>query len=67
MRDENDYARHFDYVHYNPVKHGYVDRVRDWPYSTFHHYVRQGVYDVDWGGGDFDASVFDDLDTTAME
>jgi len=35
LRDDNDYARHFDYVHYNPVKHGYVERVRDWPYSTF--------------------------------
>ena len=67
LRDDNDYARHFDYVHYNPVKHGYVERVRDWPYSTFHRYVKQGVYDADWGGADFDASVFDDLDTSAME
>jgi putative transposase len=41
--------------------------VQDWPYSTFHRYVKQGVYDTDWGGGNFDTSVFDDLDTTAME
>jgi hypothetical protein len=49
LRNENDYARHFDYLHYNPVKHGYVERVRDWHYSTFHRWVKQGVYDVNWG------------------
>jgi putative transposase len=39
-----------DYVHYNPVKHGYVKRVADWPYSTFHRYVKGGVYTQDWAG-----------------
>jgi putative transposase len=67
IRDENDYAKHFDYLHYNPVKHGYVKQAKDWPYSTLHRYIKQGVYDADWGSGHFDASVFDDLDTTAME
>jgi putative transposase len=38
-----------DYVHYNPVKHGYAARVKDWPYSTFHGLVGQGVYPADWG------------------
>ena len=46
-----DYAVHIDYVHRNPVKHGLVKRVQDWPYSTFHRYVEQGIYDIDWHGG----------------
>jgi putative transposase len=48
IRDEIDYQRHFDYIHWNPVKHGYVDRCIDWPHSTFHRYVTQGIYPVDW-------------------
>ena len=40
-----------DYVHINPVKHGLVKRVVDWPYSTFHRLVAKGVYSVDWAGG----------------
>jgi hypothetical protein len=39
-----------DYLHWNPVKHGYVKRVIDWPYSTFHRFVAKGVYPSDWGG-----------------
>jgi putative transposase len=67
LRDEDDYARHFDYLHYNPVKHGYVSRVRDWPYSTFHRWVRQGVYAVDWGSDSEHLPALSDLDATAME
>ena len=52
IRDEKDYANHVDYIHYNPVKHGHVSRVIDWPYSTFHGYLRNGVYNQDWGTGD---------------
>ncbi len=48
IRDERDYAAHMDYVHINPVKHGLVERVRDWPYSTFHRYVEIGMYSEDW-------------------
>jgi putative transposase len=48
--DDRDYSRHVDYVHYNPVKHGYVERVGDWPYSTFHRYAVRGVYPPDWAG-----------------
>ncbi len=40
-------------MHSNPVKHGLVDRVKEWLYSTFHHYVRTGVYAEDWDGGDY--------------
>ena len=50
IRDEADYQKHVDYVHVNPLKHGYVKRVRDWPYSTFHNYVKQGIYSADWCG-----------------
>lgn len=51
IRDERDYLAHVDYVHINPVKHGLVEHVKDWPYSTFHKMVEQGVYAQDWGGG----------------
>jgi putative transposase len=37
-------------VHINPVKHGLVSRVGDWPYSSFRRLVTQGVYPEDWGG-----------------
>jgi putative transposase len=50
IRDEVDFARHVDYIHFNPVKHGHVQQVADWPYSTFHRYVRDGVYAREWGG-----------------
>ena len=52
IRDERDFARHFDYVHYNPVKHGHVGRPADWPHSTFHRWVERGVNTDDWAGGD---------------
>lgn len=50
IRDVRDYRAHMDYAHYNPVKHGLVARVKDWPYSSFHHAVREGIYAADWGG-----------------
>ena len=50
IRDDRDFERHVDYIHYNPVKHGHVQRVSDWPYSSFHHYVRGGLLPGDWGG-----------------
>jgi putative transposase len=56
IRDEADYRAHMDYVHFNPVKHGLVERVQDWPYSTFHRWVERGVYPVDWGGDYSDGS-----------
>ena len=49
MRDDRDYAAHIDYVHFNPVRHGLVGRVSDWPYSTFHRSVARGMYPPDWG------------------
>ncbi len=50
IRNEKDFARHIDYIHFNPVKHGLVPRVRDWPHSSFHRYVERGELPVDWGG-----------------
>ena len=50
VRDARDYAAHMDYIHFNPVKHGYVARVADWEFSSFHRCVREGVYPADWGG-----------------
>ena len=52
IRDERDFEAHIDYVHFNPVKHGYVGRVQDWQYSTFHRSVAQGILPIDWAGGD---------------
>ena len=50
IRDDADFQRHADYIHFNPVKHGHTARVADWPYSTFHRYVAEGIYPLDWGG-----------------
>ena len=50
IRNETDYAAHIDYCHINPFKHGYVQRVADWPYSTFHRDVERGIYPLDWAG-----------------
>jgi putative transposase len=52
ISDDEDFIRHADYLHYNPVKHGHVKKVGDWPYSTFHRFVQQGIYPGDWGGSD---------------
>lgn len=51
LRDEADVRRHLDYLHFNPIKHGLVDRVADWPWSSFHRWVAAGVYPADWAGG----------------
>ncbi len=54
IRDQADYMRCLNYIHYNPVKHGYVTRARDWHYSSFLHYVSKGYYDLAWGSCDQD-------------
>ncbi len=50
IRDQDDFNRHADYIHWNPVKHACVSRVSDWPHSSFHDYVRRGIYRPDWCG-----------------
>ena len=50
IRDADDLARHVDYIHHNPRKHGLVECVADWPWSSFHRYVAAGVLPLDWAG-----------------
>ena len=46
IRDENDLNIHLNYIHYNPVKHGYL---KDWKYFSFHKFIEQHLYDMNWG------------------
>ena len=48
--DDQDYAMHMDYVHFNLVKHGLVENAGDWPFSSFHRAVARGIYPAAWGG-----------------
>ena len=52
LRDDTDYRQHVEYIHYNPVKHGYVASPSEWPYSSFRRYVKEGLYPQDWGGNE---------------
>ena len=54
IRDDTDWRRHLDYLLFNPVKHGLVERVRDWPWSSFQHAVERGWYEAGWGGDGVD-------------
>ena len=49
LRDETDFERHVDYIHWNPVKHGHADRPWDWESSSFRRWVAAGQYERDWG------------------
>jgi len=49
IRDDQDFNRHVDYIHWNPVKHGWARRAAEWPHSSFHDYVRRGLYPEAWG------------------
>ena len=48
IRDEEDFARHVEYIHFNPVKHGLVRQPVEWPYSSLHRYVRLGLVGAEW-------------------
>jgi len=61
IRDQGDFDRHVNYIHWNPVKHGHVRCVANWPYSTFHRYVVEGFYPEDWGGIDENVSEGEDF------
>ncbi len=61
IRDDEDFARHVDYIHYNPVKHGEVEVPKLWAHSSFHRYVEEGIYDSNWGAGS-EAGIETDLD-----
>jgi len=61
ITDQADFNNHVDYIHWNPVKHGWVKRVVKWPHSSFHRYVAEGNYPPDWGhSGVFDIPVHSD-------
>jgi putative transposase len=49
IRDEQDFSNHVDYIHFNPVKHGFVKAPAEWQYSSFHRFVERGEYEKDWG------------------
>jgi len=51
LRDETDFRRHTDYIHFNPVKHGHAAEPGAWAYSSFHRLVRLGVFAADWANG----------------
>jgi putative transposase len=48
IRDEQDLENHADYLHFNPVKHGYVKRPWDWQWSSFRRFVQMGQYSGNW-------------------
>lgn len=52
IRDDEDWRRHMDYIHYNPVKHGYVKIPADWPHGSFARSVARGWYAPDWGNSE---------------
>ncbi|MFV0454012.1 MAG: REP-associated tyrosine transposase [Pseudomonas sp.] len=59
IRDEQDFRHHMDYLHANPLKHGLVTRLTDWPWSSFHRCVSQGIYPADWAGGASEDAIHD--------
>jgi putative transposase len=58
IRDDADFARHVDYIHINPVKHGHVARATDWRWSSIHRFVERGVVAPDWAADTLDGSGF---------
>lgn len=57
IRDERDYTNHIGYIHYNPVKHGHVEKACEWPYSSFRNYVERGILDEGWGDSSNDLEL----------
>ena len=52
ITSEKDFETHMNYLHHNPVNHGYVEKAADWKYSSFQYFVDKGVYPEDWGYAD---------------
>lgn len=67
IEDEDDFEAHFDYIHFNPVKHGYVSRPIDWKYSSIHRWVRRGVYENTWGSNGLIPVTVSELELTIGE
>ncbi|MDJ0706970.1 MAG: transposase [Leptolyngbyaceae cyanobacterium MO_188.B28] len=49
IRDQRDFALHCDYIHYNPVRHGLCGTSHDWPFSSIHRFMDEGIYPLNWG------------------
>ena len=62
IRDERDFRQHMDYLHANPVKHGLVNAAIDWQWSSFHRWVRHGVYLPDWAGSGVAGATMHDVE-----
>lgn len=60
---QEDFNAHFDYIHWNPVRHGWVRQVSEWPYSSFHRFVELGIYPANWGH----SGVFDMASSGSLE
>lgn len=52
VRDDRDFGDHLDYIHLNPVRHGFVSSPSEWPHSSFSKWVERGVYEPNWGSGE---------------
>jgi putative transposase len=59
IRDDDDFARHVDYIHHNPVKHGLTTNPFDWRWSSIHGYARRGIIAAGWSGHDQDGGFGD--------
>jgi len=55
IRDERDFLEHLDYIHFNPVQHGYVAAPIDWPHSSFKNWIARGHYEPRWGADEMPA------------
>ena len=55
IRDEKEYKTRLDYIHFNPVKHQYVNMANTWEHSSFKKFIKKGVYTEDWC--DFDHEI----------
>ena len=49
IRNEEDFATHCDYIHYNPVRHRLCERPQEWEYSSIHRFIAEGIYPSNWG------------------
>ncbi len=62
IRDENDLRRHIEYIHYNPVKHGYTASPAEWIYSSFKRYVQDGLYSMNWGSESLESKGYQGIE-----
>ena len=59
IKDEEDLCKHLDYIHYNPIKHGYTNKASDWKFSSFQKFVNLKFYDINWCNFDNKHNIYD--------